>query len=68
MGIKKKLSWMTVSDSNWQTGGQMENSGEGQAPLTPPLSTDTGSQGARGSALGGVREQLREQTKGPGDM
>lgn len=68
MGIKKKLSGMTVSGSNWQRGGQMENSGEGQAPLTLTLPTDTGSQGARGSVLGGVQELLREQTKEPEDM
>lgn len=51
MGSRKKLSRMTVSDSNWQKGGEMENTGEGQAPLTLTLPIDTGLQGARGSVL-----------------
>lgn len=39
MGIMKKLSRMTLSDSNRQTGGEMEYTGEGQAPLIPTYPT-----------------------------
>lgn len=60
MGIRKKLSRMTVSDSNWQMGGEMENTGEGQAPLTLTLPTDTGLQDARGSVPAGVQELPEE--------
>lgn len=67
MGIKK-LSRRTVSDSSWQMGGPMKNSGEGQALLNPTLPTDTGSWGTRGSVLGKVQELLREQTKEPEDI